>query len=168
MSDDFITLAQKHPLFSRLSGQVIWYLFEERDIPVPVIEAFMDKVIVWLRQWVDLLRPILEDEPGAPGFLRIHLAKTRGAGQACSFCQGLEGKILRLNEPNARRFLPPYSVGCRTRAELLHEAPPDAVFLDTTVLTPPKRLHCDTDWLFEQDWTTNAELPSPVPTPPGA
>jgi hypothetical protein len=157
-------LIARHPLFSKLSGQVIWLLFEEHDADPADIGAFMDHFMPHFTGQLDVLRRLLEHPDG---WLRIRVSAPPGAESdaaraACPACAALDGSFLAASDPRLAAFLPPYSLGCRARAEFVDAAafaaldaprllPPDAP-------TPPRELHCPSEWLFSHPW---AKTPRP-------
>ena len=153
-------LASRHPLFNRLTGQVIWLLFEERGIEPPVIDAFMGRYLAWRERHLEILRPVLEQRAEDTPYIQI---QTRPGSGACASCASLNGLILPVGSPLARNFLPPYSLGCRTSAVLLSRAAfnslPNPRLVDDTIPLPRPKLHCDDDWIFHADWTGPGFLP---------
>ena len=159
MNRDIIALAQLHPFFSRLSGQVIWCLFEERDVPPEVIDAFMDRFGSWFRSCLETLRPVLTGDPAMPPYVRVLVdgaAWDGAAPSACASCAALHKAVIPTAHPHAVRFLPPYSLGCRARPVLLSQkefAALDAPRMaDLDGEAPLWKLTCDSEWIFSFPW----------------
>lgn len=147
MEPDFKDLAARHPLFSRLSGQVIWLLFEEQNARPQDCDAFLERYLAWRE---DALTTMARLEANPQSALRIRVAD---ADNACADCQRYNNTMLPANDPDLLHHLPPYSLGCRCRAEYV--TPDEAQIALTTAKRPPqpiRRLHCPSGWFFSVLW----------------
>lgn len=152
-------LAKLHPLFTRLTGQVIWTLFEESGASPQAADAFMDRYLAWREACLRAVEPVLLKDPAMPPYIQVladGAAWGRAPGKVCPSCAALDGLVIDTSHPHAVRFLPPYSLGCRARPLALSHAAfaalasPQMVDLDAE---PPRRkLTCDTDWILDHAW----------------
>lgn len=147
-------LLEAHPTLRRLSGQVVWCLFEDAETPAAHAQAFLDRYEATKAEALPLLAAALA-APGAPGgedaapWVRI---RVDGPGPACAACAALDGRCLRLDGPGALAFLPPFALGCPARAERLPGAPgPGAPLVDRAAPSPHGRLVCG-QWIFTHPW----------------
>ncbi len=139
MVDPDKTLLDQHPLFRRLTGQVIWTYLEELGAQAEAIDAFMDRMLA-LREAVLTLHQTLEEEGGA---LRLVLADTPtdagGFCAPCAHCAALVGQAIPADSPEVIALMPPYTLGCRLWAEHL-DAPAVLRQSETRLLTDPAEL----------------------------
>jgi hypothetical protein len=173
---DMKQLSDMHPLYSRLTGQVIWLLFEENDARQEDIDAFMDLVLQRKERELDTMRALLEnpalylrvelqdvpclsgniqsrDElsgdmlpPGSPCGIQTALPP------ACSCCAALHGHVLPASHPQLLRYMPPYGLGCRCTPRAITAQEATGAPLLTAKPLPPQKLHCDSGWLFHMCW----------------
>lgn len=151
-------LLERHPLFRRLSGQIVWYLFEERDIPPETIDAYFASLEACRIETLDLMRRLL-DPPADLGRVHLHVRLVPGDENAppCPRCGRMHDILIPADHPRLLEYLPPYGLGCRARGRLLAEA--EAAHLLTRqpaeLPEPPgHELSCPSEWLFEYDWTS--------------
>lgn len=147
-------LLEAHPTLRRLSGQVVWCLFEDAETPAAHAQAFLDRYEATKAEALPLLAAALAapDTPGgkdAAPWVRI---RVDGPGPACAACAALDGRLLHLDGPGALAFLPPFALGCPARAERLPGAPgPGAPLVDRAAPSPHGRLLCG-QWIFTHPW----------------
>lgn len=106
-------LLAEHPLFKRLTGQVVWTLLEEAGLDPDAIDAFMDRYELLKVATIDLLKE-LDEEGGA-----LEIVEDGAKGPACKSCQQLVGWCIPGDVPQPVRLMPPYGLGCRLRARHL-------------------------------------------------
>lgn len=153
MSSDYKQLADAHPLFTRLSGQVIWLLMEENDADEADINAYMDNVMQWRESHLDTMRELLDN---SEKYMTIIIDPIDGLTEdqhACATCEKLKGKIVPASHPDLIKMLPPYSLGCRARAKVINknDLPEDAVML-TQEDCPKHSFMCSTGWFLNYPW----------------
>lgn len=152
-------LLEAHPTLRRLSGQVVWCLFEDAESPAAHAQAFLDRYeavkaatlpLVAVALAAEARKPAPEnDTADAAPWVRI---RVDGPGPACAACMALDGRCLRLDGPGALAFLPPFALGCPARAERLPGAPgPGAPLVDRAAPSPHGRLVCG-EWVFTHPW----------------
>lgn len=141
-------LIEAHPVLRRLTGQVIWVMFEEAEATPEAIQAFLDRYEQVKAETLPLVEAALD--PGAAPLVRI---ETDGPGRRwCEHCARMHDKLLRLDGPQALAFLPPYSMGCRARAVAADDAAPDTQeTVDRAADAPPGKLLCG-EWVFSHPW----------------
>ncbi|MGE4296588.1 MAG: hypothetical protein AB7E47_01045 [Desulfovibrionaceae bacterium] len=148
-------LLRRHPLFTRLSGQVIWLLFEEHGAAPDDIDAFMDQYVLWRDEQLGVFKRLLSTPDG---MLRIRADQTAALGAPCPApcptCERLNGLLVAASDPRLLDWLPPYSLGCRARATFVaaDEPPGGAAPIDTAATPPPRSLHCPSGWIFTHPW----------------
>ncbi|MFV0421430.1 hypothetical protein [Oleidesulfovibrio sp.] len=160
---DIKQLSDKHPLYSRLTGQVIWVLFEENDAEQDDIDTFMDLCLKRKERDLQVMQTLLdnpslylkvqiEDIPCLSGSEGCCKTKHPDLPPPCECCVALDGRVLPASHPELLKYLPPYGLGCRctpkavTAAEAA-DAPPL-----TDASLPLRKLHCDSGWLFHMHW----------------
>ncbi len=159
MNYDFKDLASRHPLFSRLTGQVIWLLFEEHKASSEDIDAFMEHYLAWRNEQLAVMAE-LEANRGA--YLRITTEPPSDAigddgyiatRPPCKHCRSLNGAILPASHPDLIRCLPPFALGCRCRAEFIpaEDVPQNAPLIFSSEM-PRHELHCASEWIFSVPW----------------
>lgn len=156
LSDDAVadpSLLQLHPLLSRLSGQVVWCLLEERGVEPDAVHAFMDGFEALKRETSLLLEKLMQAKESI--VLRIKPVVELEAYPLCPDCLLFSGMHLCIGPDEkeaALRFLPPFGLGCPLRAEIVEGCDPTSVphmeRLDLSTATPTVRLHCDSDRIF--------------------
>ncbi len=147
---DLPALARRHPLYARLSGQVVWRLLEEGELEPPRLAQLMDHYEAVRAQTLETLALFLGPEPGRPAFLRIVVAQAPTPAPICSQCQARAGKLVPADSPWLLDFFPPYSLGCRARAEAVFDAKPDRGALVDLSQPPRRSLYCPSEWLFQR------------------
>ncbi|MCT4536174.1 hypothetical protein [Halodesulfovibrio sp.] len=155
MQTDDTSLSNIHPLFSRLSGQVVWLLMEENDASSEDINAFMDNVIAWRTAHLKTMRALLEDSSLYMQITVDHIGDIPADQEACSRCENLAGKILPASHPSLISMLPPYSLGCRCRGKILTESelPENPDFL-VPEDCPEHSFMCQTGWFLHYPWAS--------------
>lgn len=151
-------LLDLHPLLSRLSGEVIWMLFEEEGVDASRIDSFFAFFEQELRETVELIRRLSAPENLDAVFVRIErnpeLAAIAGDIPACPTCAALAGKVIPAATPGLMRWLPPFSLGCRLRAVCISaDEAANAQRLSLDASPPDIRLACESGWLFRTDWS---------------
>lgn len=143
-------LIEAHPTLRRLSGQVIWCMFEEADAALEDIQSFLDRYEAIKAHTTALVAKALD--PAHAPLVRLTVS---GPGPSCASCQRLHGTVLRLDGPEAVRFLPPFALGCRIEAESVAQQDEAALAhlprVDRQQSAPPCDLVCG-EWIFSQVW----------------
>ncbi|THB67896.1 MAG: hypothetical protein D6E12_07630 [Desulfovibrio sp.] len=154
-----IELAQLHPLFRRLTGQVAWTLFEEHEVDAETIGRFMDRSMAWLEYCLGILRPVLTQAPDMPPYIQILVDGKAWSAEdttPCPTCSALHGAVIDTSHARAVSFLPPYALGCRARPKALSledfHALAEPWLLDLDAEPPAQKFTCDRDWLFSHPW----------------
>lgn len=111
-----------HPLFKRLSGQVIWALLEEAELDPDAIDAFMDRFEKLRAETLSLLDE-LDNEGGA-----LEIVARNATCPACESCASLVGRCIPGDVPAPYSLMPPYGLGCRLTARHL---PPATLMTNT-------------------------------------
>ncbi len=106
-------LRNRHPLYARLSGDVIWALFEELGYDDEQCGQALDAAIAQMHHVLAVMRR-LENDPTAYFVLR--------GDPVCECCAPLLRGAFPAARPAWRRFLPPFAVGCRMSCEILDAA----------------------------------------------
>jgi len=154
MSATPAALLEAHPTLRRLSGQVVWCLFEDAETPAAHAQAFLDRYEAAKAEALPLVAAALAapDAPGGEGAAPWVRIRVDGPGQPCAACAALDGQCLRLDGPGALAFLPPFALGCPARAERLPGAPaPGAPLVDRAAPSPHGKLACG-QWIFTHPW----------------
>ncbi len=151
-------LLARHPLLSKLSGEVIWMLFEEEGVDAKTIDSFFDYFGRLLRETVALMGRLLDPDDTGASYFRIRqcpeIVAFAGAAPFCSSCATLSGLVIPVSQPDFTRWLPPYSLGCRLRAECLSaEEAAGARMVAPDAMPPAINLVCDSGWIFHGDWS---------------
>ncbi len=100
-------ILQKHKLFSKLSGQVVWNLAEEAGAGEGQLDAFMDFFEAQKARAVALLEALARD-PDAWLILELD-----APAAACPACSRLDGLAVPATSPELLDYLPPFGLGCR-------------------------------------------------------
>lgn len=153
MQTDDTTLSNLHPLFTRLSGQVVWLLMEEHDASSEDINAFMDNVMAWRSAHLQNMRELLEDNSLYMQITIDRIGDIPVDQEACKTCEALNGKIIPASHPDFISMLPPYSLGCRCRGKILtkEELPDDSQLLSVEEC-PKHSFMCPTGWFLNYPW----------------
>ncbi len=151
-------LLAQHPLLSKLSGQVVWMLFEEEGVDAACIDSFFDYFGRMLGDTVALMRRVQNPQDQGAAFVRLEpdpeLVAFAGTIPMCSRCAALSGLVLPSDSPDLFRWLPPYSLGCRLRPVCISaEEAALAPRLPAGSPPPTIRLVCESNWLFDTDWS---------------
>lgn len=109
-------LMSRHPLFKRLTGQVVWTLLEEAGLDPDAIDAFMSRFEKLRAETLDLLDE-LDNEGGA-----LEITEHSTICASCESCAGLVGHCIPGDVPDPIRLMPPYGLGCRLTARHLQPA----------------------------------------------
>lgn len=107
-------LRNKHPLYSRLSGEVVWGLYEEQGFDAHDCGKAMDAFIEAMHATVATMDR-LERDPRA--FLAVKAGDT-----ACPGCTAFSGRAVQASNPAWLQCLPPFGVGCKAACEALDES----------------------------------------------
>jgi len=140
-------LLDRHPLLRRLSGQIIWLMFEEHDIDPDVIQAFLDSMQPVLHGSAEIIEAAMS---GEELYARI---VTQGERIPCEACSRMVGKAIALGNQGAEALLPPYGLGCPLRAEIIPpgQEPAAGEILAPDAATPHGHLICG-EWIFTHPW----------------
>ncbi|MFI3270484.1 MAG: hypothetical protein R3Y11_00015 [Pseudomonadota bacterium] len=122
---------EQHPMFRRLSGQVIWALLEENDASQEECGLFMD---TFYERFQAMVRVLARTKSHPSGYIRITAGKahdilptalpTGAEGcKGCVGCSSLAGTIYPASMPKLIEHLPPYSIGCSLGMEFLKALP---------------------------------------------
>lgn len=123
---EYTSFIEQHPMFRRLSGQVIWALLEENDASQEECGLFMD---TFYERFQNLVRVLARTKSHPHGFIRIIAGPAHdklhdeGPCTGCTGCDSLAGAIYPANMPNLIEHLPPYSIGCSLSMEFLKVLP---------------------------------------------
>ncbi len=107
-------LRGRHSLYSRLSGEVVWGLYEELGYSVEDCGKAMDAFLEQMRE-VLLVMAALEAEP--EGYFALEFSNSD-----CACCQSIPERVIPVARADWRRFLPPFAVGCKAKARILNDA----------------------------------------------
>ena len=143
-------LLDLHPLFRRLSGEIVWLMFEEHDADPDDIQAYMDDLHGLLGRTKELIEAALSGEP-----LMARIV-AEGAAPRCAACAALVGRSIDLSRDDALKLLPPYALGCPLRAEITPAAGHAEVDCIGPGDAPHGELVCG-DWLFTTPWASLGE-----------
>lgn len=141
-------ILDRHPLFRRLSGQIVWYMFEEHEARDIDTEAFMDRMEAQREEVLEQVELALEQEEM---FVKI---STASGTVPCEHCAQMTGRYIDLSTPGAERLLPPYALGCPLKGELLpptQPAPDKESTLQPDDAVPHGELICG-EWIFTHPW----------------
>lgn len=147
MSMSQAQLLDRHPLLRRLSGQIIWLMFEEHDIDPDVIQAFLDSMQPVLHDSAEIIEAAMS---GEELYARITTTHDR---IPCEGCAKMVGRAIALSRDGAETLLP-YGLGCPLRAEIIpptQDAPAEKDLLDPAEGSPHGHLLCG-EWIFSHPW----------------
>lgn len=152
-------LLQEHPLFNRLSGQIVWYLFEERGYEPEQIDGFMQRFERLKLQTADLMRRLRDPANRGGVLLFEHADAPEGdASSPCARCQALAGTARALDGSNLNAWLPPFSLGCRLRGRVVLNGANLVSTPESCLQQPPlHRLVCEDEWIFARPWPFSSE-----------
>ncbi|AGW13679.1 hypothetical protein [Megalodesulfovibrio gigas] len=120
------SLKRAHPFYGCVTGQALFYLLQEHELPEARIQALLDQFEAGKAVLVDLLN-------AAPPTVRLRVA----AG-ACAQCAALDGMTLPGDHPELVTLLPPYGLGCRVTAEAVDTAGKAASVMSPCLPTIPR------------------------------
>lgn len=126
-------LRNQHPLYTKLSGDVVWLLYEERGYDAKACEQAMDAFIATMHSTLAVMHSI---ESGA-----AHHFIVQGK-PCCTQYRHLAGKIFAASGPNWREYLPPYAVGCPLTCRLLAATELPALHAKQDIRPPSCGLFC--------------------------
>ncbi|SIN69723.1 hypothetical protein [Halodesulfovibrio marinisediminis] len=153
MQTDDTTLSNLHPLFTRLSGQVIWLLMEENEASPEDLNAFMDNVMAWRSNHLQTMRNLIEDKKLYMQITVDRIEDIPEDQEACTTCESLCGKIIPASHPDLIAMLPPYSLGCRCRGEIITESElPESPDFLTPEDCPKHSFMCSSGWFLNYPW----------------
>lgn len=112
-SDDKKNLRGRHPLYSRLSGDVVWGFFEEQGYDAEACGQAMDDFIARMHEILAAMDAL---EKNTASCFSLHPDTVQ-----CQQCGAFSGKVISNSTPQWRRFLPPFAVGCTVRCVLEDE-----------------------------------------------
>ncbi|MEW5774297.1 MAG: hypothetical protein AB1916_12325 [Thermodesulfobacteriota bacterium] len=113
-------LLDLHPVLRRLSGQVIFRLLEEEELPEERIAAALDCFEAAKAAHVDLLRRAAD--PAERAARPWVLLRPAPGAPACAGCADLRHGLLAADRPDLAELLPPYGLGCGLSADLAGDA----------------------------------------------
>lgn len=149
-------LLQQHPLFKRISGQVVWLLFEEHHAPQAAVDAFFVDLETRRAETLDVMQRLLQaTDADEPPCLQIKVLHDVGDEPPCARCRAMADLVIPANHPRLMDYMPPFGLGCRARARYLgaQAARPFLVRQEGRLPNPPgHELHCPSEWLFRHDW----------------
>jgi len=149
-------LLQQHPLFKKLSGQIVWYMFEERGTPQDQIDAFFTHLEACRVETLEAMRRLLRHEDDEePRWMLVEVRQGAESAPPCARCRAMDGILIRADDPRLLEYLPPYSVGCRARALVVtaEHARERLARNPRSLPSPPGHmLHCPSEWIFEHAW----------------
>jgi hypothetical protein len=146
-------LIELHPLYRRLSGQVIWLLFEERGAPEARINAFLERYEAEKRKNLEIMAAAL-DAPAKKQYTHLFLESVRTENR-CGKCGECSGKAISLNRPGIEKWFPPFGLGCALRPRLLSMEEYNTMgfppLVEDTCAPPEAKLLCG-EWVFTHAW----------------
>lgn len=107
-------LRSQHHLYTRLSGDVVWGLFEESGYNAQACEQAMDTFIAGMYAVLSVMDQL---EANKAAYLVL-----QGDGNVCEACRPLLGKGISRDDPAWWRFVPPFAVGCAVKCAALTKA----------------------------------------------
>ena len=151
--DTLKDLQDKHPLFSRVSGQVVWLACEECGLNEEEITKVMDTFMEMREATLETMYKIENDDSS---FLLIQIEES-AARVPCPGCVRLNGRLVPAAHPRILEYLPPYSISCMCRAHCLNKAEAseyaagkgvsiEALYPESD---PNTEIYCQEDWLPE-------------------
>lgn len=106
-----------HPLYARLSGDVVWGLYEELGYSAEACGQAMDAFIDQMHEVLAVMDTL--ETTQAPG-----LSLVLGV-PACEQAGHLGGMVISGGDPAWRELLPPFAVGCRMGCAIVRRPVPD-------------------------------------------
>lgn len=146
-------LLQQHPLFKKLSGQIVWYMFEERETPQEEIDEFFTHMEACRVETLKAMRQLLDpsSSDGEAPWLLVEVEHGPEPAPPCERCKSMHGKLLPPDHPRLLEYMPPYSVGCRARPRAISaEQARERLEANPQLLPEPPghMLHCPSEWMF--------------------
>lgn len=149
-----------HPFFRRMTGQVVWALFDEMGVDPADTDAFLELYAAERAAAADLVRRMMDGALDG-GFLELVAAPRTvdDPSAPCADCRTLAGRVIPVDANNrmgAVVCLPPFALGCRLSvAEFGAEfgALPGRVGVMTADMRPDRSLECPSGDLFRQPWS---------------
>ncbi len=108
-------LRAMHPLYRRLSGEVLWLFLEEQGLGPEECDSLMQH---FLQEMEDNLRVMQKLLAHPERFLFLQLPHEHAA-RACPECAALHGMLLPATRPDWLNFMPPFGIGCPLKASAL-------------------------------------------------
>lgn len=150
MPSDY-ALLDLHPVLRKLSGQIIWHMFEEYDADPADIDAFLLLYEEARRQYVATLRAATT-KTAAEMCVAVTLNRQHNI---CSHCSEINGIYIPLDHPSLASILPPYGLGCAAFISSTpmrkDECKGEYVNMDASGSTMHKDFICG-DWIFTEPW----------------
>ncbi len=109
-SEEKKRLRNIHPLYKRLSGDVVWALLQENGFDDNVAGKLMDAVLDEMHGVVAAMSAV-ERNPQMSLTLKAK-------GPVCERCAVFHGTVLSSVNPQWIDFLPPFAVGCQMTCEV--------------------------------------------------
>lgn len=106
-------LRNSHPLYSRLSGEVVWGIFEELGYDTERCGREMDAFLAGMEEVLMVMDRVESDAAAYVTLLRH---------PSCGRCEVLPDEVVPASYPEWRRFLPLFAVGCRMGCAVLDDA----------------------------------------------
>lgn len=107
-----------HPLYKRLSGDVVWVLLEEYGYDQSQCGQFLDQTIAQMHKILAVMEKV-EQVPGLACVYEKWVDK-EGTCTVCDCCGFLEGKVVPGTGAAAFAFFPPFGVGCQMGCRVVH------------------------------------------------
>lgn len=149
---EYKELIESHPLYRRLSGQVIWLMFEERGARENDIQAFLDLYETGKRKNLELMAAALDEGNEYAGLL-LETARNQ---RLCERCRRVCGAAVDLSRADIAGWFPPFGLGCALIARLIGKdewAAMDSRALAPAGQSPPQpELICG-EWIFDYPWS---------------
>ncbi len=127
-------LRGRHPLYSRLSGEVVWGLYEELGYSVEDCGKAMD---VFLEQMCEILLVMDALEAKSEGCFILEFSNSECAGS-----QNISERVIPVSKADWRKFLPPFAVGCNAAIKMLNAAEPKPSSNNTVLGENEFTSHC--------------------------
>ncbi len=105
-----------HPLYKRLSGEVLWLFLEDHGFGPDECNSLMERFLAEMEENLRVMRKMLAD-PERVLLLRLPEDET-GRG-ACASCAALHNMLIPASRPDWIEFMPPFGIGCVLRATAL-------------------------------------------------
>lgn len=126
-------LRNQHPLYQKLSGDVIWVLYEERGFDAEACGKAMDEFIATMHSTVAVMQAL--DNGTAQHFA----VQGEPRGEQCG---AAIGQSISTDSPQWRECLPPYAVGCSLSCRVIETDKPQGTQDDHSMRPPRCGLFC--------------------------